>query len=145
MRMTSRREGPSRRRVREVIIRSWDALVVDGCQVHLGPSERNLLFMLAASSETRIAKRDMVDAGRNRKLSASACRRRLGQRLGAELASLLVPTERGESYRLRAAAEVEAVSRAAPHDRPTTLRVIGRRVIRPMHVAAPELLSDVGT
>jgi hypothetical protein len=117
--------------VRRVTIRHWESLEVDGARVPLGSAERNFLFQLASRRDARISKHESVDAGAGRLVESRECRRRLGKRLGEELASLLVPSERNEPYRLREPAEVAATCEAlhALHV-PTELRVIGRSSVR---------------
>ena len=115
---------------RTVAVRLWECVEVDGREVYLGSAERNFLFSLAAREGVRISKLDDVDAGGGRIISAVECRRRLGRRLGAELAELLVPTRRGEPYRFREPAEVEATCRQEPGRPATRVRVVGRSGVR---------------
>jgi len=117
---------PRRVGTRTVTLRPWESVEVDGVPLYLGVAERNFLFMLAARPGERISKDEDIDVG-GRTLTASTCRRRLGQRLGPELAELLIPQERFEPYRLRSAAEIERLSKdAAGRHVPTVLRILGR-------------------
>jgi hypothetical protein len=112
---------------RRVTIRPWDSIEVDGRALYLGAAERNFLFTLAQSREARLWKHDDVDCGAGRALPASDCRRRLGERLGPELTTLLIAAERGEPYRLRTPEDVAAASREdAGRHPPTALRIVGR-------------------
>ena len=114
---------------RHVVLTLWESFAVDDRQVYLGVCERNFLFTLAQRPGVRLAKSAPVEAGPGRHLPASSCRRRLGQRLGPELAELLVPQERFEPYRLREPAEVEAISSRRGHGR-VTMRIVGRASVR---------------
>ena len=112
---------------RQVVVRLWEGVEVDGSEIYLGAAERNLLYLLASRAGERVAKDADIDWGQGRSLPALECRKRLAKRLGQELTELLVPAQRCEPYRFREAAEVEAVTRAHPARHPfTQLRVIGR-------------------
>ncbi|MEM7247423.1 MAG: hypothetical protein AAF533_18945 [Acidobacteriota bacterium] len=114
-------------RQREVAIRLWESVEIDGRGIRLGPPERNFLFTLAGQRGMRLGKDTDVDVGRGARLPARDCRRRLGQRLGPELCELLIPVERDEPYRMREADEVEAVCQEAPwRHAPTRVHVVGR-------------------
>lgn len=122
--------GRSRRRTgapeacRSACIRLGESVEIDGVPVDLGVAERNFLFGLAERRGAWISKEDDVEAGHGRSVAARECRRRLGRRLGSELASLLVPEVRGEPYRLRQPDEMQ--SRAARGLPFVTLRIVGR-------------------
>jgi hypothetical protein len=117
----AQRVGP-----RLVALRPWESVEVDGVPIYLGVAERNFLFLLASRPGERLSKDEDIDVG-GRTLPASTCRRRLGQRLGPELAELLIPQERFEPYRLRSPAEIERLSQgAAGRHLPTVLRIHGR-------------------
>ena len=126
--LDSVREAPPRSHsIRRVTIHLWEAVEVDGARLGLGTAERNFLFGLAMRRGTRQPKDEPVDAGAGRRVTARECRRRLGRRLGAELAGLLVPVERDEPYRFREPEEVAATCAASPRCHPPTeLRVVGR-------------------
>lgn len=117
--------------VRRVSVRLGESLEVDGFVVDLGVAERNFLFELASRAGNRIAKDQLVEGERGRGIPARECRRRLGRKIGSELAELLVPVLRGEPYRFREPREVLAVSLQDPTGRPPTrLTVLGRGSLR---------------
>lgn len=130
-RTREQRQARAALHARQVVVRLWEGVEVDGSEVYLGVAERNLLYLLASRAGERVAKDADVDCGKGRSLPALECRKRLARRLGHELTELLVPAQRCEPYRFREPAEVEAVTRAHPARHPfTQLRVIGRGSVR---------------
>jgi hypothetical protein len=118
-------------RARCVTIRPGEEVSIDGVPASLGVAERNFLFMLAWGSDVRVAKDARIPVGRGPGIRARECRRRLGRRLGAELASLLVPDDRGDPYRLRSPAEIERACATRPALHPMThLSIKGRATPR---------------
>ncbi|MEM7244831.1 MAG: hypothetical protein AAF533_05775 [Acidobacteriota bacterium] len=124
--------------VRRLTLRLWESFEIDGAPIFLGPAERNFLHGLGMHRGAWISKEDSVDAGAGNRVPTKECRRRLGKRLGDELASLLVPSERGEPYRLREPEEVVATCKKKPdRHQPTELRIVGRAQVRT--VGLPDL------
>lgn len=112
---------------RQVCLRLGESVEIDGLPLRLGVAERNFLFELAHRRDHRIAKDSPIESGPGKLVFARECRRRLGRRLGEELAALLVPIERGEPYRLRSAEEVQRCCERSPgRHPPTRLRIVGR-------------------
>ncbi len=114
-------------RARSVVVRLGEEVSIDGVPCGLGVAERNFLFMLAWTGDVRIAKDAEVPVGNSAPIGARECRRRLGRRLGPELASLLVPDDRGDPYRLRSPAEIERTCSLRPDLHPMTHLVIKGR------------------
>ena len=126
-----------------VTLRVGESVEIDGAVVRLGVAERNLLWELCCRRGQRVGKNSAIEAGPGRRIEARECRRRLGRRLGDELATLLLPVERGEPYRLREPEEVQAQCRDRP-DRhpPTRLRIIGRSEVRLSFVEDLDLIHE---
>jgi hypothetical protein len=116
-----------------------ECVEVDGKPARLGVAERNFLHTLATRADATLSKYDDVEGESGRPVPAVECRRRLGRRLGTALAELLVPSERGEPYRLRTPEEVRIVSARAGH--PVELRVTGRGSVRTVHIDRLENLA----
>lgn len=97
---------------------------VDGRPIPLGDAERNFLIDLAWSNDALVPKTKPIQVMNSPQVKASECRRRLGKRLGATLAGMLVPEERGRPYRLRTQAELDDMAAGI------RLRVVGRSSVR---------------
>lgn len=124
-------QGVEESSLRCVTLRVGESVEVDGAVTRLGVAERNLLWELCCRRGQRVGKDAAIEAGPNRRIAARECRRRLGRRLGEELATLLVPVERGEPYRLREPDEVRAHCQELPERHPPTrLRILGRSEVK---------------
>lgn len=124
-----RATGIARASRRLLCIRLGESVEIDGLPVALGLAERNFLYELALTDDSYVGKSGSIQAG-DVFVKARECRRRLGKRLGAAVAEMLVPQQRGEPYRLRRPAEIERL----PGPEAWRLRIVGRASVRTVYM-----------